>query len=104
MPLFVRTIRRPRPVFDAHAGRCPVGLYIGGVHHDGLFVTMLGGETSHHPCEDALAALAVPAIVECLVRRLFRRRIAPTQAIALDEDNPIQHNSIIDARLAVGLW
>jgi hypothetical protein len=37
------------------------------------------------------------------VGAVFRRRIAPTQPIAIDEDNPAQDTPIIDAGFAVGL-
>ena len=96
MPPFVRPIRRPLALFDAHAGRCPVDLQIGGVHRDGLFFAVLGGETGHHPCEDAHVAPALLANIACLVRPVFRRRITPAQPIAIGEDNFTQHTPIID--------
>jgi hypothetical protein len=37
------------------------------------------------------------------VRPVFRRRIAPPQAIAIDEYYPAQHAPIINAWLAMGL-
>ena len=38
-----------------------------------------------------------------LVRAKGGRRVAPKPAIAIDEDNPAQHASVIDPRLTMGL-
>ena len=91
------------PLFDAHAGRCPMCFQIGRVDHDGLLFAVLSGQTSHHPGEDALIAPSLPTVVERLVWAAFSGRVAPSQAIAINEDNPAQHTPIINARLAVGL-
>jgi hypothetical protein len=41
--------------------------------------------------------------MSCAYRFVFRKRITPAQAIAIDEDNPAQHPSVIDPWLAVRL-
>ena len=64
---------------------------------------MPSGE-GHHLCEDDLVALGHPtAIVEYLVRRVFRRCVAPAQPIAIFEYITKQHTLIIDPRPAMGL-
>ena len=40
----------------------------------------------------------LPAAVERLVRAVGGRSVTPTQPIAIDEDNPTQHPSVIDPR------
>lgn len=74
-----------------------------GVNHDRLLLTVLGGQAGLDLREDALVAPPLPTVVEHLVRAIGPRRIAPPQAIALDEGNPTQHTPIIGAGFAVGL-
>lgn len=101
MSPFVRPIRRPHPLlFDAHAYCCTVGLKIAHINRHGLIFAMIGRQSHHHLCDDALIA---PTVVECFVRALGNGRIAPTQANAIDEDNPTQHATIINAWIAVEL-
>lgn len=76
---------------------------IGCVDHDCLFVAVIRGQTHHHLREDAFVAPPFPAIVQRLVEIIFLGRIAPPQAIAINEDNPAQNAPVINARLAVGL-
>jgi len=38
------------------------------------------------------------------VRAILPGRVAPSQAIAIDEDYPGQNTPVIDAGLAMGLW
>lgn len=75
MPPFVRPIRRPRPLSDAHAGRGAVCLQGCRIGHHGLLFAMAGGRTGHHPGEDAPVALALPTIA-----RPFRGLRGPTGA------------------------
>ena len=63
----------------------------------------LGGQPSHHPGEDPLVAPPLPTIVEGLRRNILPRRIAPPQAIAVDENYAAQHPQIIDTGLAMAL-
>ena len=91
------------PLFDAHAGRCSVGLQIRCIDHHGLLFAVIGSQTRHQPGEDALIALPLPAILERLVRAIGRRRVPPPQPVAVDEDNPTRHTSVIDAGFAMGL-
>ena len=51
------------PFFNAHAGRCVVGLQIGRVDHDSFFLTVTGSEADHHLRENAPIAPPFPTIV-----------------------------------------
>src|SRR3546814_7223002 len=53
-------------------------------------------QTFHHPKEDALVAPPLPAVVQRFVWTIVLRCIPPAQPVAIDEDNPAQHPSIID--------
>ena len=81
-----------------------MGLEVGRVDHHGLPLAVLSGQTGHHPGEDTLIAPALPTVVERLVWTIGFRGVPPTQPVAIDENNSTQHASIINARLAVGLW
>lgn len=81
--------RRPRLPFSRPCWSLFGGLEIGCVDHDGLLFTVRGHQTRHYPGEDALIAPPLPAIVECLVGAIGCRRITPSQAVAIDEDNPL---------------
>jgi len=72
-----------------------VGLQVCRVDHHGLLFAVLGRQTRHHPGEDALIAPPLPAIIKRLVRAIGRRGVAPSQPIAVNEDNPTQHTSVI---------
>ncbi len=80
-----------------------MGLQVGGIAHHGLLFTVFGGQTRHHPGEDAFVAPPLPTVIERLVWAIGRRGIAPSQPIAINEDNAAQHTSIIDAWFAMGL-
>jgi hypothetical protein len=80
-----------------------VRLEIGRVDHHRLRNGGFAGQPIHHPGEDPFVTPPLPAVVEGLVRAIFLRRIAPTQAIAIDEDYPAQHTTVIDERLAMAL-
>jgi hypothetical protein len=76
---------------------------LGGIDHHSLLFAVFGSQTGHHPGEDAFVAPPLPAVVECLVWVIDRRRVAPLQPIAINENNAAQNTSIINAGLAVGL-
>lgn len=78
-------------------------LQIGRVDHHGLLFSVFGSQADHHLREDAFLAPTLPSAVQRLVRAIFARRISPAQPIAIDEDNPTQHPSVIDPWLAVRL-
>jgi hypothetical protein len=80
-----------------------MGLQIGGVDHDRLLFAVIRREADHHPGEDTLVPPPLPTVVEDLLGAVFSGRVPPPQAIAIDEDNPVQDPSVVDARLAVGL-
>jgi hypothetical protein len=80
-----------------------VCLEIGRVNHHRLRDGGLGGKPSHQPCENTLVAPPLPTVVEGLRRAIILRRIAPAQAIAIDEDYAAQYPPVIDPRLAVAL-
>jgi hypothetical protein len=73
------------------------------VDHHSLLFAVRRSEPGHHPREDAFLAPTLSAAVKRPMWTIGGRSVAPTQAIAIDEDNPAQHTPIIDARLAVRL-
>ena len=108
MPPLVRPIRRPRwssppPLFRPQAARRAVCLQVGRIDHHRLRNRRLGGQPLHHSSEDALVAPTLPPIVERLRRTILLGRIAPPQAIAIDEDNAAQNAAVIDPRHAMAL-
>lgn len=84
-----------------------MGLQVCRVDHHGRLLTVFRRQSGHHPREDALFTPKLPAAVERFMRAIFPRRIPPAQAIAIAiaiaEDNPTQHPSVIDPWLAVRL-
>jgi hypothetical protein len=80
-----------------------VGLEIGRLNHDGLGLDLLGGYALHHPGEYAHVAPSLPAVIQCLVRPVFPRRIPPAQAVPVDENDPAQNAPVIDLGLVVTL-
>ena len=100
MPPLVRPIRRPRwsspPLFRTQARRRSVRRQIGRINHHRLRNSGFGGQTFHHSGEDALVAPSLPTVLERLWRAIFPGRIAPPQAIAIDEDNTAQDTPVID--------
>lgn len=78
-------------------------LEVSGIDHDGLVISGFRRQPFHDLSKHAHVAPPFPAIVERLGRAIFRWCIAPTQAIAIDEDNATQNTPIIDAWLAMAL-
>ena len=78
-------------------------LQVGRIDHEGLLLGALGGQSLHHPREDPHVTPPLPTVVERLRRPILTRGIAPTQAIAIDEDYAAQHAPIIYTRLAMAL-
>lgn len=76
MPPLVRPITDRAPLFDARTGRRAMGLQVGGVDHHGHLLAVFSGKTRHHPGEDTLTALALPTVVESLVRSKGGRGVA----------------------------
>ncbi len=81
-----------------------MGLEIGRIDHRRFLLGFLGGQAYQDPGKYALLAPSLPAVVEGLMRTVLPGRIAPAQAITIDEDYPAQHTPIIDARPAMGSW
>jgi len=79
-----------------------VGFEVGRINHHGLLFAVVSRQTGHHPGEDALVAPSLPAVVQGLVRTVLLGCVPPSQAIAIDEDNPAQNPSIINTGLAMG--
>ena len=77
MPPLVQPARRPRAPFHTHARRRLVSFEIRCVDQNGLLFAMPGGQTRQHLGEDALIAPALHTGVECLVRAVCTRRVAP---------------------------
>lgn len=69
----------------------------------GNVVGSLGRQAGHDPGEDPHPAPAFPTVAKGLGRTMFAGRIAPTQTIAIDENNTTQNPAIIDTRLAMAL-
>ena len=80
-----------------------MGFQVGRVDHHRLAFGVLGSQSDQDPGKHAPLAPALPAVVKGLVRTILLGRIAPPQAIAVDEDYPRENAPIIDPRLAVGL-
>ena len=55
------------------------------IDHQRISPSALIGQFQKHPSEDPLLAPSLPPAVKRLVWPILRRRIAPTQAIAIDE-------------------
>jgi hypothetical protein len=77
--------------------------HMGYVDHHRLRNSRFCRHTFHHPGKDTLVAPPLPSVVERLRRAILPGRITPPQTIAIDEDNPAQHPSVIDAWLAMAL-
>lgn len=78
-------------------------LQMGRIDHQCVGAATLIRQSEEHFCEDALLAPPLPAAVKCLVRPVFQRRIAPSQAIAINEDNATQNPPVVNSGLAMGL-
>ncbi len=76
---------------------------VGRVDRDGLLLGALGGQTFHDPSKDPHVAPTLPAVIERLRRSIFPGRVAPAQAIAIDEDYAAQDTPVVDAWLAMAL-
>ena len=63
--------------------------------NDGLFLAMLGGQTHHDLGKDTCVAPSLPTVVQVFVRSIVLVCITPSQAIAINEDNPVQDGPII---------
>lgn len=75
-----------------------MGFEVRRVDHDRLDIPTLGGQFGEDAGKDTQPAPAHPSVVERLGRAIGRRRIPPSQPIAVDEDNPAQNLPVIHAR------
>lgn len=73
-----------------------MSLEIGRIDHDGLRIGPLSGQTFHYLIEHVHFAPPFPTIVQCLVRSVFSERIPPTEAVPVDEDDPVQDPPVIN--------
>ena len=80
-----------------------MGLQMGRIDHQRVRASTLIRQSEEHFCEDALLAPPFPTAVKCLVRPIFLRGIAPSQAIAIDEDNATQNPPVVNTGFAMGL-
>ncbi len=80
-----------------------MGLQMRRIYHQRISPAASIGQFQKHPGEDALLAPSLPPAVEGLVRPVLGRRIAPTQAIAVDEYYAAQHPFFVHTRPAVRL-
>ena len=76
---------------------------MGRIDHQRVRAATLIRQSEEHFCEDALLAPPFPTAVKGLVRPVFLRRIAPSQTIAIDEDNAAQYPPVVNTGLAMGL-
>jgi len=65
------------------------------IDHQHISPSALIGQFQKHPSEDPLLAPSLPPAVKRLVWPILRRRIAPTQAIAIDEYYATQHPLVV---------
>ena len=94
---------RLAPNSRAQIGHRVAGLQVDCVDHHRLRNGCLGGQPVHHRGTGPFVAQPPPAIVKCLGRAILPGRLAPAQAIAIDEDYAAQYPPVIDPRLAVAL-
>jgi hypothetical protein len=73
------------------------------VDHDRLGRGARGSQPLHHADEDTPFVPPLPTVVERLVGAILPRRIAPTQSVAVDENDTAQHPPVINPWLAVAL-
>ena len=73
-------------------------LQTGRIDPDRLVRGVFGSQTDHDPGEDAVVAPALPA---GLGRTVLPGRVAPPQAIAIDEYYADQNAPVVDAGLAM---
>ncbi len=73
------------------------------IDHQRVRVAAFFCQPKKHFCEDAFFAPPLPATVKLLVGPVFLRRIAPSQAIAINEDNAAQNPAVFNPGLTVGL-
>lgn len=69
------------------------------IDHDRLVFGAPSGQAHHDPGEDPVVAPALPPVVEGLRRAVFLRRVILPQTTVIDEDNPAQNVTVIDAEL-----
>ena len=79
-----------------------MGLKVGSIDHHAPLLTMIRRQPDHHLGEDPLVTPPLPTAVDCLVRFILPKDIAPPQAIAIDEDYPDQNRPVVNRRLAMG--
>ena len=73
-------------------------LEVCGVDHDFLGIPAAFGKLGEDAPEHAHLTPTNEAVVDCLVRPVACRHVAPPQAIADHEDDAADHPAIIDAR------
>jgi hypothetical protein len=73
----VPEVKSPSVVFSAPP--------VGSGRHDQPTMPV-SPQTNHHPREEPLVAPSLPAVIVGYVRTILLGRIAPAQAVAVDED------------------
>ena len=74
---------------------------VGRIDHYCILLAVQGGQTRHHPREDAFLAPTLPSAEERLVRAVSGRSVTPAQAITIDKDYAALHTLVVNARLSV---
>ena len=73
------------------------------IDHQRISPAALIGQFEKHPGEDTLLTTSLPTAVGRLVRPILCGRIAPTQAITIDEDYTAQTPLVVHTGLAMRL-
>ena len=76
-------------------------LEVGCVDHDPVRLAAAACQSLEDAVEHAQPAPSNEPVVQRLVRPVRRRRIAPAQAVADDEDDAAQHTTVVHAGHAV---
>src|SRR6202041_601581 len=69
-----------------------------GVDHDPFRLAALARQFGEDPVEHAQAAPANEPIVDCLVRAILWRRVAPTQSVPDHKDDRADNPTIVNPR------
>ncbi len=77
---------------------------MGGIDHQLIGLSALGGKLGEDAVEHTQAAPADKAVVDRIVRTIGGRRIAPAQPVPDYEDDAAHDPPIIDPRDAVRQW
>src|SRR5665213_2695736 len=78
-----------------------MGLQMGGIDHQPFGLATLGRQFGENPVEHTKTAPADETVVDCLVRAILLRRVAPAKSVPDHKDHPAEYPAVIDTRHAV---